>query len=139
MSPVRIPNDYQPSEKEDFMNPVMQEYFRQRLTRWRQDLLNESSETLASLQEQSLREPDLADRASLEADRAVELRARDRQRKLISKIDVALKRIEENTYGLCVETGDPIDIARLEARPIAMLSIEAQEMHERQERTHRDD
>lgn len=121
------------------MGPVMREYFRQKLLRWRQEILDESTETLQHLQEESLQEPDLADRASLETDRSIELRTRDRQRKLISKIDAALKRIEEGTYGLCEETGEPISLKRLEARPIATLSIEAQEMHERMEKTHRDD
>ncbi len=121
------------------MGPVMAEYFRMRLVRWRQEILSESSETLQHLQEESLQEPDLADRASLETERSIELRTRDRQRKLISKIDAALERIEDGTYGLCEETGEPISLKRLEARPIATLSIEAQEMHERLEKTHRDD
>lgn len=131
--------DYRPSETEPFMNPMQQEYFRQKLLAWKSELLKESSETLNHLQEESLSEPDIADRASLETDRALELRTRDRERKLISKIDEALIRIEDGTYGYCEETGEPIGIKRLEARPIATLSIEAQERHERMERTHRDD
>jgi DnaK suppressor protein len=118
---------------------MQQEYFRQKLLAWKAELLKESNETLNHLQEESLSEPDIADRASLETDRALELRTRDRERKLISKIDEALLRIEDGTYGYCEETGEPIGIKRLEARPIATLSIEAQERHERMERTHRDD
>ena len=121
------------------MNPMQLEYFRQKLLRWRVELLQESNETLQHLQEESLSEPDIADRASLETDRALELRTRDRERKLISKIDEALKRIEDGTYGYCEDTAEPISLRRLEARPIATLSIEAQERHERMERTHRDD
>jgi len=121
------------------MNPMQLEYFRQKLLRWRAELLSESSETLSSLQNDSLAEPDLADRATKETDRAIELRTRDRERKLISKIDEALKRIDEGTYGYCEETNEPISLRRLEARPIATLSLEAQERHERMERTHRDD
>jgi DnaK suppressor protein len=138
MKPLLSP-DYHPSETEPFMNPMQQEYFRQKLLAWKSELLKESSETLSHLQEESLSEPDIADRASLETDRALELRTRDRERKLISKIDEALTRIEDGTYGYCEETGEPIGIKRLEARPIATLSIEAQERHERMERTHRDD
>lgn len=121
------------------MNPIMREYFRMKLLRWRAELLNESTETLASLQEGGLVEPDIADRASRETDRSLELRTRDRERKLIAKIDAALERVEDGTYGYCEETGEPIAIRRLEARPIATLSLEAQERHERLERTHRDD
>jgi DnaK suppressor protein len=121
------------------MNPLQQEYFRQKLLRWRGELLDESQETRLSLKETSLLEPDLADRASAETDRSLELRTRDRARKLINKIDEALSRIEEGTYGYCEETNEPISIKRLEARPIATLSIEAQERHERAERTRRDD
>ncbi len=138
MKPL-LPPDYRPLEKEPFMNPMQLEYFRQKLLRWRAELLQESNETLQHLQEESLSEPDIADRASLETDRALELRTRDRERKLISKIDEALKRIEDGTYGYCEETAEPISLRRLEARPIATLSIEAQERHERMERTHRDD
>ena len=134
-----LPPDYKPSQNEDFMNPIMREYFRQKLIRWRSEILRESSETLQSLQTESLQEADIADRATLETDRNLELRTRDRQRKLISKIDEALRRIEDNSYGYCEETGEPIGIKRLEARPIATLSLEAQERHERAERTQRDD
>ncbi|HEY9536148.1 MAG TPA: RNA polymerase-binding protein DksA [Kiloniellaceae bacterium] len=136
---VKLPKDYRPSEDEEFMNPVMREYFRLKLLQWKADLQRESGETLQHLQEVSLQEPDIADRASLETDRSLELRTRDRERKLISKIDAALRRIEENSYGYCEETGEPISLRRLEARPIATLSIESQERHERMERTHRDD
>ena len=136
---VTLPPDYRPSEAEDFMNPLQQEYFRQKLIKWREQLVKESSETLNSLQTVSLHEADIADRASLESDRALELRTRDRARKLIGKIDEALKRIEDGSYGYCEETMEPIGLKRLEARPIATLSIEAQERHEREERTHRED
>src|SRR5271169_76472 len=134
-----LPTDYRPSEDEEFMGPLQVEYFRQKLLRWRSELLADSSETLRHLQEESLLKPDLTDRASLETERAIELRTRDRERKLISKIDSALQRIDTGTYGFCEETDEPIGIRRLEARPIATLSIEAQERHERMERTHRDD
>ena len=134
-----LPQDYRPTEDEEFMNPLQREYFRQKLLGWRSDLLQESSETLRHLQEESLSEPDIADRASLETDRSLELRTRDRERKLIARIDDALQRIEEGTYGYCEETSEPISLRRLEARPIATLSIEAQERHERMERTHRDE
>jgi DnaK suppressor protein len=133
-----LPPDYRPAEKEKFMNPVMLEYFRQKLIRWRQELLAESNETIKEMQEDNLQKPDIADRASAETDHALELRTRDRERKLISKINAALEKIEEGTYGYCEETGEPISIARLEARPIATLSLEAQERHERKERTQRD-
>lgn len=138
MSPL-LPPDYRPSEDEPFMNDLQLEYFRQKLLRWRAELLEESSETLNHLQAESLHQPDLTDRASMETDRALELRTRDRERKLISKIDAALERIEDGSYGFCEETNEPIGIKRLEARPIATLSLEAQERHERLERTHRDD
>jgi DnaK suppressor protein len=131
--------EYRPSEKEPFMNPRQREYFRAKLERWKEEILRESRETLENLQEESQNHPDMADRASSESDRALELRTRDRQRKLISKIDAALKRIEDGTYGYCEETGDPIGIARLDARPIATLSLEAQEMHERREKVYRDE
>ena len=134
-----LPPEYRPTEDEEFMNPRQREYFRQKLLSWRSELLQESSETLRHLQEESLSEPDIADRASLETDRSLELRTRDRERKLIARIDDALQRIEEGTYGYCEETSEPISLRRLEARPIATLSIEAQERHERMERTHRDD
>jgi len=136
---VTLPHDYKPSDAEPFMNALQQEYFRQKLLRWRDQLIRESTETLSHLQQESLNEPDITDRASLETDRALELRTRDRARKLISKIDEALKRIEDGSYGFCEETAQPIGLKRLEARPIATLSIEAQERHERQERQYRDD
>jgi DnaK suppressor protein len=134
-----LPEDYRPSDDEEFMNPLQVEYFRQKLLRWRSELLADSAETLRSLQQESLLKPDLTDRASLETERSIELRTRDRERKLISKIDAALSRLDSGTYGYCEETDEPIGIRRLEARPIATLSIEAQERHERMERTHRDD
>src|SRR3954452_847462 len=131
--------NYTPSEDEPFMNERQKSYFRAKLTAWKSDILREARETLEILQQENANHPDLADRASSETDRAIELRARDRQRKLISKIDAALHRIEEGTYGYCEETGEPISLRRLEARPIATLSIEAQERHERHERVYRDD
>ena len=133
-----LPPDYKPSEKEKFMNPVMLEYFRQKLLRWRAELLEESTETIKEMQEDNLQKPDIADRASAETDHALELRTRDRERKLISKINAAMEKIDDGSYGYCEETGEPITIARLEARPIATLSLEAQERHERKERTQRD-
>jgi len=138
MSPL-LPPDYRPSDGEEFMNPMQLEYFRRKLLHWRAELLDDSNETLSSLQNENLVEPDLADRATRETDRAIELRTRDRERKLISKIDEALRRIDEGNYGYCEETNEPISLRRLEARPIATLSLEAQERHERMERTHRDD
>ena len=136
-----VPPDYNPKkDKGDFMNDIMTEYFRQKLIKWREELLRESSETIhVTLQGTELQKPDLADRASAETDHALELRTRDRERKLISKINEALLRIDEGTYGYCEETGEPISVARLDARPIATLSLEAQERHERLERTQRDD
>lgn len=134
-----LPPDYKPSAGEEFMNPMQLEYFRQKLLSWRTELLDDSNGTLSSLQNENLSEPDLADRATRETDRAIELRTRDRERKLISKIDEALRRIDEGKYGYCEETNEPISLRRLEARPIATLSLEAQERHERMERTHRDD
>jgi len=131
--------EYRPTADEPFMNPRQREYFRRKLENWKEDILRESRETLENLQEESQNHPYMADRASSESDRALELRTRDRQRKLISKIDAALKRIEDGTYGYCEETGDPITIARLDARPIATLSLEAQEMHERREKVYRDE
>ena len=122
---------YRPSDKEPFMNDRQKEYFRARLQTWREDILKEAKETLLHLQEENQNHPDIADRASSETDRAIELRSRDRQRKLISKIDEALARIDDGTYGYCEETGEPISLRRLEARPIATLSVEAQERHER--------
>ncbi len=136
---VTLPPDYRPSGDEEFMNPLQLEYFRQKLLRWRGELLREAGETLSSLGQGGINEADLTDRASVETDRALELRTRDRARKLISKIDQALERVENGTYGYCEETGEPIGLRRLEARPIATLSIEAQERHERMERVHRDD
>ena len=121
------------------MNPRQREYFRAKLNVWKDDILRESRETLENLQEESQNHPDMADRASSESDRSLELRTRDRQRKLIAKIDAALKRIDDGTYGFCEETGEPIGIARLDARPIATLSLEAQEMHERREKVYRDE
>jgi DnaK suppressor protein len=131
--------EYRPNDDEAFMNEQQREYFRRKLLRWRDDILRESRETLQHLQSESENHPDLADRASSETDRAIELRARDRQRKLIAKIDAALNRIDQGTYGYCEETGEPISIRRLEARPIATLSVEAQERHERRERVYRDE
>jgi DnaK suppressor protein len=130
---------YRPTEDEPFMNERQREYFRKKLIDWKEDILKESRETLANLQNDSENHPDIADRASSETDRSIELRSRDRQRKLISKIDAAMARLEEGTYGFCEETGEPISIKRLDARPIATLSIEAQERHERNEKVHRDD
>ncbi|MFA7430217.1 MAG: RNA polymerase-binding protein DksA [Rhodospirillaceae bacterium] len=136
---VTLPPDYRPTDDEPFMNERQREYFRQKLLKWRAELIRESEETLEHLQEGGLQEPDLADRASAEMDRTLELRTRDRARKLIAKIDAALERIENSVYGYCEETGEPIGLRRLEARPIATLSVEAQERHERMERTHRTD
>jgi DnaK suppressor protein len=136
---LKEPVRYRPSEDEPYMNDRQLRYFRQKLLAWRDDLLRESRETVANLQADTENHPDLADRATSESDRALELRARDRQRKLISKIDAALRRIDDGEYGYCEETGEPIGIARLEARPIATLSLESQERHERRERVHRDD
>ena len=136
---VTLPPDYRPSDAEDFMSPVQSEYFRQKLMRWRAELLRDADGTLASLSEGGILEADITDRASVETDRALELRTRDRARKLINKIDQALARVEAGTYGYCDETGEPIGLRRLEARPIATMSIEAQERHERMERVHRDD
>jgi DnaK suppressor protein len=138
---VALPPNYDPEkDKGKFMNPVMLEFFRGQLIAWRTELLKESAETIHNtLQSTELQKPDLADRASAETDHALELRTRDRERKLISKINEALERIDQGEYGFCEETGEPISIARLKARPIAVLSLEAQERHERLEKTHRDD
>lgn len=136
---ITLPQDYRPSDVEPFMDAQQTAYFRQKLLRWRQELMREAGDTLASLSAGGISEADLTDRASVETDRALELRTRDRARKLIGKIDQALERIENGTYGYCEETGEPIGLKRLEARPIATLSIEAQERHERMERVHRDD
>ena len=136
---VTLSPDYKPTQKEPFMNPRMREYFRQKLLAWRSELVKESNDTLQTLQEGGIIEPDIADRAAIETDRSLELRTRDRARKLISKIDQALERIDDGSYGYCEESDEPISLARLEARPIATMSIEAQERHERMERTHRDE
>src|ERR1700754_4534626 len=134
-----VAEDYIPSEDEVFMNDRQREYFRKKLLKWKDDILEESRETLEHLQDENQNHPDLVDRASSETDRAIELRARDRQRKLIAKIDAALKRIDDGSYGYCEEPGEPISLRRLEARPIATLSVEAQERHERRERVYRDE
>lgn len=138
---VIVPTNYDPNkDKKGYMNPIMLEYFRLKLISWRSELIRESSDTIAhTLQETELQQPDLADRASAETDHALELRTRDRERKLISKINEALIRIDDGEYGFCEETGEPIGVARLEARPVATLSLEAQERHEKMERTHRED
>ena len=136
---ITLSPDYKPSEDEEFMNPQQLEYFRQMLLNWRAELVHEAGETLSDLNEGNLQQPDMADRASLETDHLLVLRTRDRERKLIAKIDSALNRIEEGSYGYCQETDEPISLKRLMARPIADLSLEAQERHERLERTHRDD
>ena len=131
---TKIAKNYKPTQKEKFMNAKMKEYFRQKLVSWKKDLLKESSQTLNNLQNENEAKPDITDRASEEIDRSFELRTRDRERKLINKIDAALQRIEDGSYGYCDETGDPISIKRLEARPVATLSLEAQEMHEKAEK-----
>ena len=131
---TKLPKNYKPTQKEKFMNAKMKEYFRQKLVNWKNDLLRESSQTLNNLQNENEAKPDITDRASEEIDRSFELRTRDRERKLINKIDAALQRIEDGSYGYCDETGDPISIKRLEARPVATLSLEAQEMHEKAEK-----
>ena len=131
---TKIPKNYKPTQKEKFMNAKMKEYFRQKLVSWKKDLLKESSQTLNNLQNENEAKPDITDRASEEIDRSFELRTRDRERKLINKIDAALQRIEDGSYGYCDETGDPISIKRLEARPVATLSLEAQEIHEKAEK-----
>lgn len=136
---VFLPEDYRPAEDEPFMNDRQLEYFRRKLLNWKNDLLSESRETIEGLQDSTRNIPDIADRASEETDRALELRTRDRQRKLVAKIDAALRRIDNAEYGYCEETGEPISLKRLDARPIATLSLEAQERHERRERVHRDD
>jgi DnaK suppressor protein len=136
---IELPVEYRPHDDEPFMNDRQQVYFRRKLLAWKEEIHAESRSTIANLQEDTAAQPDLADRATSETDRALELRTRDRQRKLISKIDEALRRIEDGTYGYCEETGEPISLSRLEARPIATLSLEAQERHERRERVHRDE
>ena len=134
-----LPDDYTPAEDEPFMNDRQDEYFRRKLIAWKNDLLMESRETIEGLQDGTRNIPDVADRASEETDRALELRTRDRQRKLVAKIDAALRRIDEGEYGYCEVTGEPISLKRLDARPIATMSLEAQESHERREKVHRDD
>ncbi|HEY0571469.1 MAG TPA: RNA polymerase-binding protein DksA [Enterovirga sp.] len=134
-----IDEGYRPTDDEPFMNDRQREYFRRKLNAWKGEILREAQQTISALQNESPNHPDLADRASSETDRAIELRARDRQRKLIAKIEAAISRLDEGTYGFCEETGEPISLKRLEARPIATLSLEAQERHERSERVHRDD
>jgi len=134
-----LPDDYHPAEDEPFMNERQTEYFRRKLLNWRDELLSDSKDTIEGLQDGTRNIPDVADRASEETDRALELRTRDRQRKLISKIDAALRRVDEGEFGYCDETGEPISLKRLDARPIATMSLEAQERHERREKVHRDD
>ena len=136
---IFLPEDYRPAETEPFMNDRQLEYFRRKLVQWKQDLLDQSAETIDNLQDSARSVPDLADRASEETDRALELRTRDRQRKLVAKIDAALRRIENGEYGYCEVTGEPISLKRLDARPIATMTLEAQEKHERREKVHRDD
>lgn len=136
---TRLPKDYTPTEKEPFMNARQREYFRRKLLDWREEIIKETRETVHGLQSESIHHPDEADRAAAELEKTLELRTRDRQRKLVTKIDAALRRIDDKTYGYCEETGDPISLKRLEARPIATLSIEAQERHEKKERVYRDE
>ena len=137
--PITLPSNYRPSEGENFMNPLQREYFRQKLIGWRDEILAESSQTIMHLREETNQQPDSADRASIESGRLIELRSRDRERKLLAKIDAALQRILDGSYGYCEETGDPISLSRLEARPVATLTIDAQERHERMEKTFTDD
>jgi DnaK suppressor protein len=134
-----LPEDYRPAETEPFMNDMHVEYFRRKLLNWRGELLEGSRDTVAGMKDQTRSIPDVADRASEETDRSLELRTRDRQRKLVSKIDGALRRIDEGEFGYCSKTGEPISLKRLDARPIATMSLEAQERHERREKVHRDD
>lgn len=138
-APISLERGYRPSDDEPFMNDRQREYFRRKLRDWKEEIIRDSELTLTAMQSDTDSHPDLVDRASSEGDRAIELRARDRQRKLIAKIDAALARIEDGSYGYCEETGEPISLARLDARPIATLSIEAQERHERREKIYRDD
>ena len=138
-SEVLVPNDYFPLDDEPFMNEIQVEYFRQKLISWKNELVSDSKVTIESLQDSTRAIPDITDRASEETDRALELRTRDRQRKLVAKIDSALRRIEDGEFGYCEETGDPISLRRLDARPIATMSLEAQERHERREKVHRED
>jgi DnaK suppressor protein len=139
MPSLSVDTNYRPTDDEPFMNERQRDYFRRKLNAWKLDILREAQDTIANLQAENENHPDLADRASSETDRAIELRARDRQRKLISKIDAALARLDDGSYGFCEETGEPISLKRLDARPIATLSLEAQERHERRERVYRDD
>ena len=136
---VEFPNSYAPKKDEPFMSSQQRDYFKQKILKWRQEIIAGSHETLSSLKEDTIREADLNDQATIETDRGLELRARDRERKLLNKIDAALERINDGSYGFCEETGEPIGLARLEARPIATLSIEAQERHERKERIFKED
>ena len=136
---TRLPKDYAPSDSEPFMNARQREYFRRKLVIWKEDIIRETRETVSSLQEGNLNLPDVTDRAASESEKTLELRTRDRQRKLINKIDAALGRLDDQTYGYCEQTGDPISLKRLDARPIATLSVEAQERHEKRERVFRDD
>ena len=136
---VTLPKGYRPTENEEFMNEFQKEYFKNKLIRWRNQLQAEADGTLRHLTQENLQQPDMADRAALETDHSIELRTRDRERKLIAKINAALERLADGSYGYCEETDEPIGVNRLEARPIATLSLEAQERHERMERTHRDD
>lgn len=138
-SPIVLPDGYAPSDKEEFMNPLQVEYFRQKLLKWRAELLSGAGDTLSTLSEENFQKPDMTDRAQMESDASLQLRTRDRERKLLSKIESALRRIEDGSYGYCEDTDEPISLKRLEARPIASLSLDAQERHERMERTHRDD
>ncbi len=139
MPEVNLPSNYRPSQKEKFMSPRQREFFRQRLQGWRDDILRDAMGTIQNLQDDDGQAPDIADRATTESERSIELRTRDRQRKLVNKINAALERIEDGSYGYCDDTGEPISLKRLEARPIATLSIEAQERHERRERVYRDE
>lgn len=140
MSVVTVPQNYKPTEKENYMNPVMLEYFRHKLLQWKEEIIREADDLIQDLQDEGgMQEPDIADRASIETEVALEFRTRDRQRKLIGKIDEALERIRRGEYGYCEDTGEPIGVRRLEARPVATLSVEAQERHERKERTQRDE
>lgn len=138
-TPILLPEGYRPSDDEEFMNPLQLAYFRQKLENWRAELLAEASETITDLSQENLHRPDQMDRAQIESNAAIDLRTRDRERKLLQKIEAALRRIDDGSYGYCVETDEPINLRRLEARPIASLSLHAQEQHERMERIHRDD
>ena len=139
IAPTMLPADYRPNESEDFMNPMQLLYFRKKLEGWKAELLDDASETITGLSQENLHQPDQMDRAQIESNAALDLRTRDRERKLLQKIESALRRIDDGSYGYCVETDEPISLRRLEARPIASLSLHAQERHERMERVHRDD